>query len=138
MKLFALATFVLLIGLTSCEKWGKGKGKKECNVYYSEDFKEKDVEILGLHTSDIEILWVEYSNKYDGYTLIAKSKDGELYKEHGACVFDVDSKITFKPNAGDVYNGSWLDYKEKYNIPIEEGKRTEEITFVYKEQCWKK
>ena len=127
---------VLLFGLTSCNKWKKDNDKKEFTIYYSEDYKDLNMTIVGVHTSDIEGLWIEYSDKFDTYVLRAKS-EGKVYKEIGSCVFDLDSDINFIPNAGSSYIGTWAFSKDKYTIPVNDGKRNGELTFTYKEVCWK-
>lgn len=129
--------FPLLIVLiaSACSKW-----KNDEVVYYSEDYKDSDMTILGVHSSNIEALWVELTatdKEYDQYTLIAKS-NGELYKETGALQTDWKSSLSFSPEGGDTYNGIWISGKEKYSLTYELDSRSEDLTFIYKKSKCKK
>jgi hypothetical protein len=135
-KSFFLLSIAFLV-VTSCSKWD-GKKHKDSFVYYCDTYKEKDIEVLGVHTSDIEALWTEYWKK-DGkteYALIVKS-NGEFYKELGTYSFNGETGISFMPNGGNEYNGSWVEYKDKYSITVENDERSEDLLFIYKETCGK-
>lgn len=132
-NLILFLTIALVI--TSCGKW---KGDKHGELtYYSVDYKEKDMSILDVPTTDIDAVWFEFSSEnkgkeYDSYALIVKT-DGVFHKELGKCQIDWEDKITFTPNTGDSYTGSWIYEKEKFTISYDLESRTEELTFIYKE-----
>lgn len=132
-----IASLLLVLVAASCGKWDGKKGKKHNLTYYSIDFKEKDFDILGIHSADIDALWVEFygqdeNKEYTKYSLIVKS-NGEFTKEHGSCDIDWENGISFSPEPGDSYEGDWLYEKEKYTIEYDLGERLETLTFVYKE-----
>jgi hypothetical protein len=129
-------TLVLLIGLValSCNKW-KGE-KKENLVYYSTDYKEKNVTILDASSADIDAVWVEFyktgkSKDYNNYALVVKA-NGEITKELGTCQIDWKNSITFQPDNGSSYIGTWVSGKEKYSLILQEDSRSETLYFVYK------
>ena len=122
--------------MSSCEKWN---GQKYHDLtYYSVDHKEKDADISGFNTTEIEAMWFDFSSKdkndvYTNYTLTLKSNE-EVIKETGTCEIDWYNNITFHPLNGDSYTGNWLYEKEKFTISYDSEGRTEEITFIYKEK----
>jgi hypothetical protein len=130
-----LFVFALILIVTSCGKW---KGEKDHDLtYYSPDYKEKEMTILDFSANNIDALWFEFSSKdknkeYTNYTFIAKS-NGEINKQTGTCQIDWENQITFYPSNGDSFLGEWIHEKEKYVITYDLDKRSEEITFVYKE-----
>jgi hypothetical protein len=132
-KIFFLLSALFI--LASCNKW---KGEKYSDLtYYSVDFKEKDMTILGFNSNDIDALWFEFSSKdkskeYSDYTLIAKS-NGVFNKETGTCEIDWKNQITFHPSSGDSYVGKWLYEKEKFIVSYDLDTRIEELIFIYKE-----
>ena len=131
-NIFVVLIFTSLV--VSCEK----EKEKKCDnlTYYSEDYKSKEVNILGVSSSTIDALWVEFYSKeskdYTHYSLIVKS-DGEFVKENGTCTIDWEQKISFLPDSGSSYEGTWLSDKEKYTVTISEDGRGNELTFVYKD-----
>ncbi|GEM_PF-6738742 len=134
MKKILFALFALAI-ITSCSKW-----KDDKVVYYSEDYKDADMNILGVHSSEIEALWVEFTatdKEYDRYVFSAKS-DGQVYSETGMLSTDWATNLNFTPDNGDAYTGDWTSGKEKYNLTYELTDRTEVLNFVYKETHCKK
>lgn len=135
-----LYPLAVLFFFASC---GKEKfDKTDTLTYYSEDYKESTLTILGLPANEIDALWVEFSaadkEDYSSYTLIAKS-DGEFAKETGTCEIDWVSQITFYPYGQDSYTGVWISEKDKYEVSYDSESRTEVLTFIYKEtkDCWK-
>ena len=134
MKKIIFSLLIVLI-VSACNKW-----KNDEVVYYSEDYNDTDMTILGVHTSDIEVLGVEITasdKEYDHYTLFAKS-NGELFQETGALQTDWSTSITFTPNGGDTYGGTWIGGKEKYSLTYDLKDRSENLTFIYKESKCKK
>jgi hypothetical protein len=132
-----VASLLLVLVATSCGKWDGKKDKKHNLTYYCEDFKEKDFEILGVQSSDIDALWVEYYGKqdevpYSKYSLIVKV-NGEFVKENGSCTIDWENDILFEPETSDSYIADWLVDKEKYTVSYDLGDRTDTLTFIYKE-----
>ena len=134
MKKVLFSLLIILI-VSSCSKF-KGDKKGDL-VYYCEDYKEADVNILDVHTSDIDALWIEMTPEKDGkdkdyvnYTLIVKS-NGDFVKE---CNYS----ITFTPEGNPSYTGKWTYKKEKYTVMHGLESRSEEISFVYKETGCKK
>ena len=130
-----LFSILLVFVVTSCGKFKKDKDHDL--TYYSEDYKEKDMSILNNHTSDIDAVWFEFSQKdkskeYNRYSLIVKS-NGEFNKEFGSCYIDWNNQITFTPDMGESYVGTWIYEKEKYTITYNLKSRTETLTFIYKE-----
>jgi hypothetical protein len=126
---------LLVLIATSCGKWNDDKDKNKRLTYYTEDFKEADLEILGVPTSEIDALWAEFKAEdkiYNSYSLIVKS-DGKMIKEYGTCSIDWNEQIKFMPNGGKAYIGKWISEKEKYVISFEGKTRTEELTFIYKD-----
>ena len=135
-----LFLFAVVLLATSCKKWKDGKKHGEY-TYYSEDYKEADMSVLGIHTSEIDALWIELydTNKdkeVDGYSLLVKS-NGEVVKENGTIVTDWKTTITFNPSSADAYAGTWLGDKDKFSISYDLETRVEELTFIYKETCKK-
>ncbi|MDG1334356.1 MAG: hypothetical protein P8P74_18625 [Crocinitomicaceae bacterium] len=133
-----IASLLLVLVASSCGKWDGKKDKQHNLTYYSVDFKEKNFDILGVHSSDIEALWVEfYSEKgekeYTNYSLIVKS-NGEFTKEHGTCAIDWANDLTFNPENENSYEGEFIYEKEKYTITYDLKERLETLTFVYKEK----
>jgi hypothetical protein len=125
---------VLSLIVISCGKWEENK-KDNTLTYYTEDFKDKDVDILGVPAGDIDAAWVEFYSKekeYDTYALIVKM-DGEFTKEWGTCTINWEEQIDFSPENGDTYTGTWISEKDKYTISMDVESRTEELTFIYKE-----
>lgn len=132
----------LLFAAVSCDKIKDDKcdqeKKETCDnlTYYSEDYKKAEFNVLGVSSLTIDALWVEFYSKeskdYTHYALIVKS-NGEFVKENGTCVIDWEQKITFTPDGGDTYEGTWLFEKEKYTVNLSEDGRDNELTFVYKE-----
>jgi len=134
-----IASLLLVLIASSCGKWNGKKDKKHNLTYYSVDFKEKNFDILGVHSSDIDALWVEFygeggEKEYTKYTLIVKS-NGEFVKEHGNCDIDWGIDLTFNPEDGNSYEGDWIYEKEKYTITYDLKERLETLTFVYKKDA---
>ena len=134
MKNIILSLFAILL-ITSCNKWKSSHNL----VYYSEDFKEKEMTIINIPTSDIDALWFEFNNEeknkedeYSTYSLMAKS-NGVITKESGSCIINWGTNISFTSASGESYLGTWLSGKEKFKITYELDTRTEELIFVYKE-----
>ena len=141
MKKVLFSLLIILI-VSSCSKF-KGDKKGDL-VYYCEDYKDADVNILDVHTSDIDALWIEMTPEkagkdkdYVNYTLIVKS-NGDFVKESGTFETDWASSITFNPEGTPLYTGKWTYKKEKYTVMHLLESRSEEITFVYKETGCKK
>lgn len=125
-----------LIIFASCNKW---QGEKYNDlIYYSIDYKDKDLSILGLNSNTIDALWFEFYSKdkdknYTEYTLIAKS-NGECFKETGTCEIDWENQINFYPSNGNSYIGKWFYQKEKFIISYNDLEtRTADLTFIFKE-----
>ena len=135
MKKVIFSLLIVLVA-SACSKW-----KDDTVTYYCEDYKETDMNILNVHSSQIDALWVEMEEDKDKeltiYTLIVKS-NGEFHKETGTFQTDWKENITFLPNGNDSYNGTWLYEKEKYTLTYALKTRTEELTFIYKETGCKK
>lgn len=139
-----IASLLLVLVATACNKWDGKKDKKNNLTYYCEDFKEKYFDVLGINSSNIDAFWVEFygeGKEYTNYSLIVKS-DGEFTKEHGTCSVDWGNTISFQPEGGTAYDGDWIFEKEKYTISYDLEDRTETLTFIYKETgsckggCW--
>jgi len=131
---------LLVFILSSCCKLKCDK--KEGYTYYSEDYKNVDMDVLGVHTSEIDALWVEFSSEskskdLENYTLIVKS-NGDFKKESGSFNTDWKSTISFSPDSGNSYEGTWTYGKEKYSIILGSDSRSEELDFIYKESYSKK
>ena len=134
MKKLMFSLLVILV-VTSCSKW-----KTDNNLtYYSEDYKEKEMTIINVPSSEIDALWFEFydegknkEDEYTTYTLIAKS-NGAFTKETGSCVINWKTNISFTSASGQTYIGTWIGGdKDKFQITYELESRTEELTFVYK------
>jgi hypothetical protein len=133
MKKLLFSLVVVLIATACC------KLKDESVTYYSEDYKDSDLNFLEIHSSEIDAIWVKFTEtgkhkdaEYTQYTLTVKS-DGELYSETGTFETDWQSTITFAPEAGQSYLGTWVGGdKEKYTLAHELKDGTQEITFIYK------
>ena len=141
MKKVLFSLLIILIVL-SCSKF-KGDKKGDL-VYYCEDYKEADMNILDVNTTDIDALWIEMTPEkggkdkdYVNYTLIVKS-NGDFVKESGTFETDWATSITFNPEGTPLYTGKWTYKKEKYTVMHGLESRSEEITFVYKETGCKK
>jgi hypothetical protein len=141
MKKVLFSLLIILI-VSSCSKF-KGDKKGDL-VYYCEDYKEADMNILDVHTSDIDALWIEMTPEKDGkdkdyvnYTLIVKS-NGDFVKESGTFETDWANSITFNPEGTPLYTGKWIYKKEKYTIKHGLESRFEELTYVYKKTECKK
>lgn len=134
-----IVSLLLVLVASSCGKWdGKKdkKSKKHNLTYYSTDFKEKNFDILGIHSSDIDALWVEFygqddEKEYTKYSLVVKS-NGEFVKEHGSCDIDWYNTLDFHPENDNSYTGDFIYKKEKYTITYDLKERLETLTFVYK------
>lgn len=134
MKKVLFSLLVILV-LSSCSKWNDDKDL----IYYSQDYKEKEMTIINTPSSEIDALWFEFYNEgknkekeYSTYTLIAKS-NGSIKKETGTCIIDWGSNISFTSASGEKYIGTWMGNKEKFQITYDLESRTEEVTFIYKE-----
>ena len=135
MKKVLFSLLIILI-VSSCSKF-KGNKKGDL-VYYCEDYKDADLNILDVHTSDIDALWIEMTPEKDGkdkdyanYTLIVKS-NGDFVKEEGTFETDWATSITFNPEGTSSYTGKWIYKKEKYTVMHGLESRFEELTYVYK------
>jgi len=134
MKQLLLFSGIILL-LSSCSKW---KDDSYSNlVYYTEDFKEMDFEILGYSSNDIDALWFEFYNEekkkdYNKYALVVKS-NGEFKKELGSCNINWANDIDFMPTNAESYDGDFIYEKEKFTVDFGSDNRTEELIFVYKE-----
>jgi hypothetical protein len=133
-------SFLILFVAVSCNKFEPSKKKGDHYVYNSEDFKNADLTVLGVATSDIDAVWIElyyeenscHTYDPDRYALVVK-RNGELIKELGEVESDWNSYITFTPKNGTASYSSNLDSdKEKITLLYELTDRTEEITFIYK------
>ncbi|MBU2018228.1 MAG: hypothetical protein KJ941_01170 [Bacteroidetes bacterium] len=145
MKLHNLIVLALgLILITSCDKIKKDKIDHSL-TYYSVDHQSKDATVLNENTAEMDAIWVTFYNKekkekeYTSYALATK-KDGVVSKELGSCTIDWKNGITFVPDNGATYQGTWLKEKEKFTLTFGDEERTEDVTFVYKEtkECSKK
>lgn len=142
MKKIAFATLILFVAAACNKKDVKPSEKKgDHYVYYSEDYRNADVTILGENASDIEAVWFElyYENDHckqespDRYALIVKNADGELIKELGNVESDWSSYINFSPDNGTAYAGEMTFDKETISVKYEYPNRTEKVTFIYKD-----
>ncbi len=135
--------FSILLFATACNKKIKPTIKKETHyVYFSEDYKNADMTLLGVETSEIDAVWFElYYNENpcavtdepDRYALMVKH-DGEITKEFGDLASDWNSYITFTPSNSDSYTATLDSGKKAFTITYEFTNRTEELTFNYKEK----
>jgi len=136
--LFVLVAFLAV----SCSK-EESRYMAGSYIYNSEDFKDANMTILGQQTSEIESLWIElYSDEYDPecpkditsdrYMLVVK-RDGEMTSEYGTIETDWKTTITFHPNSGESYEGTWSSKKDRFTISYDLTDRTEDISFVYKD-----
>jgi len=142
MKKLAFA-FALVFVAISCNKNIKPAIKKDAHyVYYNDDFKNADMTLLGVETSEIDAVWFElyYNNtpcaitdQPDRYALIVKH-NGAFTKELGVVASDWTSYIEFTTNNGTSYNGTLDTEKEQFTIAYDLVDRTEELTFKYKEK----
>ncbi len=142
MKKIIFASLILLVAAACNKKFEPSKKKGDHYVYYSEDYKNADVTILGEETSNIDAVWFElyYENNHckqeepNRYALVVKNADGEITKELGKIDSDWKSYITFSPDNGDAYTAEMGLDKELITLTYELTDRTEEITFVHKDQ----
>ena len=63
-KALTVSSLLIILVISSCSKF-KGDKKGDL-VYYCEDYKEADMNILDVHTSDIDALWIEMTPEKDG------------------------------------------------------------------------
>jgi hypothetical protein len=131
-----LSSLLIILIVSSCSKF-KGDKKGDL-VYYCDDYKEADMNILDVHTSDIDALWIEMTPEkggkdkdYVNYTLIVKS-NGDFVKESGTFETDWESSITFNPEGTPLYTGRWIYKKEKYTVMHGLESRFKELSYVYK------
>lgn len=130
---YVLIAFVV----SSCSKW-----KDEKYIYYCEDYQEKDMNLLGINTSQIDAMWVEFSavdkkEALENYTFIVKS-NGVLYQESGTFQTDWVSNITFTPVGNTPYFATWTDGKEKFRLAYIIDERSNLLNFKFKEHKCKK
>lgn len=140
---------LLLFGLiavfvSACSK-DESRYQDGSYIYYSEDYKNANMTILGHETSEIESVWFElYSDEYDSscpkaleadrYMLIVK-RNGKMTSEMGSIETDWQTTITFHPENGDPsYEGTWSNQKDRFIISYDLVDRTEEVSFVYKDE----
>ena len=129
---------LLVFLIASCGKFKKDT--KQYN-YYSEDYANTDMEVLGIHTAAIDLLWVEMynnvedkNNRPETYKLVVKS-NGVEYTEAGAIDSDWATSITFTPTDGTAYTGEFQEDKGTYKMLYDLIDRTEELSFVWKDDC---
>lgn len=135
----SILPLMLVFLVASC-----GKFKKDAKqyTYYSEDYAEADMDLLGIHTSEMEDLFVvmyndveDKNNRPETYKLVVKS-NGVEYTEVGTIDSDWATSITFTPNDGSsVYSGDFQQDKGTYKLNYDLVDRTEEFTFTWKEDC---
>lgn len=132
-------SLLLVIGIAffSCKKID---AKKDNTLtYYTEEYKDKDLELLGVHSSAIEAVWFEFdaidkSEESYSYKMFVK-ENGELHKEYGTCQIDWYNSLAFTPTTNtEAFNGEFTFEKEKFSISYDLETRTEELIFVYKEE----
>lgn len=135
MKTTLFAFLILFVGFTSC---GKFKEKRDTHTYYCEDYKDRDMNILGVHTSEISAMWVEFCQKDgDRYCLVVKDNN-DCTRESGECTFNGESSISFVPDGGSLYTCNWEKYKYTFIRSVDLGDRVEDLTFILKENKCKK
>lgn len=122
--------------LTSCDKFKKDTKKY---TYYGEDYSEADMDLLGVHSSEMEDLYVEMyndvedkNNRPETYKLVVKS-NGVEHTETGTINSDWAASITFTPTDGNAYSGEFQEDKGTYKLIYNLVDRTEEFTFVWKD-----
>ena len=97
--------------------------------------------LLGVHTSDIEKLYVvmyndvEDKNNYPETYKLCVESGGEVYTETGTIDSDWATSINFAPTDGTAYSGNFQEDKGTYKLAYDLIDRTEELTFVYEEMC---
>ncbi len=139
MKRILLILTVAIIAV-SCGKWNGSK--KHDTVYYTEDFKDIDMTVMGVNSSEMAAYWTEFYQKnptdkdspYTRYSTIVKTTSGVLYKETGSCVVNWGVSAQFIPENGESYEATFTYEKEKYALEIDGKDGRSEIIFVYKVQ----
>lgn len=131
-----LFLFAIILITSSCKKWGKDQYN-----YYCENYAEADMDLLNVHTSEIDDLHVEMyndvedkNNRPETYKLVVKS-NGIEYTETGTIDSDWATWITFTPTDGTAYSGEFQEDKGVYKLLYELVDRTEEFTFIWKDDC---
>ena len=134
----ALFLFALVLIATSCSKWKKDTKQY---TYYSENYAETDMDLLGVHTGNIEKLYVvmyndiEDKNNYPETYKLCVESEGAVHTESGTIDSDWATSISFIPTDGTAYTGGFQQDKGTYKLLYELENRTEELTFVWKDKC---
>lgn len=132
---------MLMVFLVSC---GKFKKDTKQYTYYGEDYTNADMALLGIHSSEMDDLFVvmyndveDKNNRPETYKLVVKS-NGVEHTESGTINSDWATSITFTPNDGSTaYTGDFQTDKGTYKLIYDLVDRTEEFTFKWKDDCKK-
>ena len=137
MKKFVLPLMLVFL-VASC---GKFKKDTKQYTYYGEDFTEADMDLLGIHTSAMEDLFVvmyndveDKNNRPETYKLVVVS-NGVEHTETGTINSDWATSITFTPTNGVAYSGDFQEDKVTYKLIYDLTDRIEEFTFVWRDDC---
>lgn len=134
---YLVFAFAFSLVLASCSKEGLKDFKKDkSEVYYSEDFKTAEGDVLGVSTAEIDVLWVEFfcgKDKDVDYKLILKDVDGKLTYEYGTTNSAAHPTIEFIPETGEEsYSGTFNGDKSEYTVSLPNIKDAREFTFIAK------
>lgn len=128
-KLMYLFLFTLV--LTACGKKDVDNSRED--LYVCEDFSNKEIQVLGVHTEDIDALWSEIYTDNDGrttFSLFAKRNDGPLIIESGIITED-GFDVTFSFEDGKSLIGEFESDGLSFDLNYVDGQRQESFRFVW-------
>lgn len=124
---------VLPLGMFACTKGDSYKTSED--TYFCEDYKNKEISILGTHTEEIDALWADvYIDKDNRMTfdMFSERTNGLTVSESGTITLDgLNMTLTFKD--GKVLEGIFTEDRLRFDVDYIDGQRSETIRFDWKD-----